>query len=120
MAPRSTKSTNLGQAALVTSTPSPKDFSYAPLLIVAMVPITPTRPERVASVALRTAGWITSTTGISYRSLASVSMAALALLQAMTSILTPSATSWSRHSRANARISGIGRGPYGVRAVSPR
>ena len=37
--------------------------AYAPLVMVAVVPITPTRPLRVAATARRTAGRITSTTG---------------------------------------------------------
>src|SRR5437764_862437 len=56
--------------------------------MVATVPMTPTRPFRVACTARRTAGCTTSTTGTPYRSLASRRTAALALLQAMTSIAT--------------------------------
>ena len=52
--------------------------------------ITPIRPLRVAATARRVAGRITSTTGTSYRSRASRSIAALAELQAITSALTPS------------------------------
>ena len=36
---------------------------YAPEVMVASVPITPTFPFRVAATARRTAGWMTSTTG---------------------------------------------------------
>ena len=68
-------------------------------MIVAVVPITPTRPLRVAATARRTAGRITSTTGTEYRSRASCRQAAEALLQAMTSSLTPSSTSRSRQSQ---------------------
>ncbi|GMA85886.1 hypothetical protein GCM10025868_11360 [Angustibacter aerolatus] len=49
--------------------------------------MTPTCPVRLAAAARRTAGRITSTTGTSYRSRASASTAALALLQAITSSL---------------------------------
>ena len=51
--------------------------------------MTPIRPFLVAATARRVAGRITSTTGTSYRSRASRSIAALAELQAMTSALTP-------------------------------
>ena len=88
-------------------------------MTVAVVPITPTRPARVADTARRTAGWTTSMTGTSYRSRASRRVAALAELQAMTSALTPSSTRRSMISRENARTSASGRGPYGPRAVSP-
>src|SRR4051795_11112029 len=77
------------------------------------------RPWWVAATARRVAGRITSTTGTSYRSRASRSIAAEAELQAMTSALTPCSTRWSRHSRAYSRTSPIGLGPYGWRAVSP-
>ena len=51
VAPRSTKSTNRGHAAAVTSTcaAAANASSYAPLVIVAVVPMTPIRPLRVAS-----------------------------------------------------------------------
>jgi hypothetical protein len=42
-----------------------KASSYAPLVMVACVPMTPTWPLRVAAVARRTAGSTTSTTGTS-------------------------------------------------------
>ena len=57
------------------------------------MPITPTLPLLVAETARRTAGAITSITGIEYRSLASRRTAALAVLQAITIALTPAATS---------------------------
>ena len=87
--------------------------------MVADVPMTPTCPVRVAATARRTAGRITSTTGTGYRSLASARQAADAVLQAMTSILTPLSTSWSPMARACRRTSAIGSGPYGPFAVSP-
>ena len=55
--------------------------------------MTPTLPLLVAETARRTAGAITSITGIEYRSLASRRTAALAVLQAITIALTPAATS---------------------------
>ena len=57
------------------------------------------------------AGRITSTTGTSYRSRASRRTAALAELQAITSILTPWSTRWSKHSRAYSRTSPMALGP---------
>ena len=69
-------------------------------MAVAAVQMTPTRPVRVLATARRTAGRMTSTTGTEYRSRASCSTAALAVLHAMTSSFTPEATSSSRHSRA--------------------
>ena len=56
--PRSTNSTNCGHAALVTWTcgAAANASSYALLLIVARVPITPMCPLRVAATARRTAG----------------------------------------------------------------
>ena len=65
----------------------------------------------VAAAARRTAGRITSMTGRSYRSRASWSTAALAVLQAMTRTLTPWSTRRSRHSNAYCRVSAIGVGP---------
>jgi len=85
--------------------------SYAIDSAVARVQITPMRPVRVAATARRVAGRITSTTGTSYRSRASRSMAALAELQAMTRAFTSCSTRWSRHSRAYSRTSPIGLGP---------
>ncbi|CAH0326342.1 hypothetical protein SRABI128_05283 [Microbacterium sp. Bi128] len=82
---------------------------------MAEVPITPTRPVRVAATARRTAGWITSITGIPYRAVyrsrASRSTAADAELQAMVSSFTPESTSSSMTPRALARTSAMGRGP---------
>ena len=49
----------------VTPAAAAKASSYAPLVTVAMVPITPTRPVRVTATARRTAGRITSMTGTS-------------------------------------------------------
>ena len=58
--------------------------------MVAAVPITPTRPLRVERTARRTAGRMTSTTGTgAYRSRASRRQAEDAVLQAITSALTP-------------------------------
>ena len=93
--------------------------TYARESIVVCVPITPTRPFRVAATARRTAGWITSITGIEYRSRASRNIAALAVLHAITIALTPCSTKLSIISSANARTSASGLGPYGPRAVSP-
>ncbi len=85
--------------------------------------MTPTRRLRVWRTAARTAGWITSMTGIPAasvnRSLASRSIAADAVLHAMTIAFTPSATRSSSTPRASSRTSAIGRGPYGPFAVSP-
>ena len=77
--------------------------------------MTPTRPLRVAATARRTAGWITSMTGMPYlavyRSRASRRTAADAELQAMVSSLTPESTSSSITPRALARTSAMGSGP---------
>src|SRR5207248_6293004 len=120
--PRSTKSTNCGQATecTVTCGAAANASAYAPLVTVARVPMTPTCPLRVAATARRTAGRMTSTTGTSYRSRASDKHAADALLHAMTSSFTPDSTSWSMHASAYRRTSAIGFGPYGRCAVSPR
>ncbi len=75
------------------------------------VPITPMRPLRVVDMAVRTAGPITSTTGTSYLSRASRSIAADAVLHAITSIFTPCSTSVSSTSSAYLRTSAIGLGP---------
>ena len=72
--------------------------------MVPSVPITPTRPLRVARTAERTAGWMTSTTGMPaptvYRSRASRRTAEEAVLQAITSAFTPCATRSSMTARA--------------------
>ncbi|CAB4557831.1 unannotated protein [freshwater metagenome] len=82
---------------------------------MAVVPITPTFPFEVKATALRTAGWITSTTGIDlplvYLSLASRKTAAEAELQAITRTFTPSSTSLSITARASSRTSESGLGP---------
>ena len=111
--PRSTKSTNRGQATevTVTSRAAAKASSYAPEAIVARVPMTPIRPLRVVATARRTAGRTTSTTGMEYRSLASARHAADAVLQAMTSSFTPRATSASPTASACRRTSAMRCGP---------
>src|SRR5665811_472858 len=85
--------------------------------------MTPTLPVRLAATARRAAGRITSTTGMPrptvYRSRASRSTAAEAVLHAITSILTPASTSSSITASAWARTSASGLGPYGLFRVSP-
>src|SRR5450759_2905151 len=85
--------------------------------------MTPTLPVRLAATARRAAGRITSTTGMPrptvYRSRASRSTAAEAVLHAMTSILTPASTRSSITASAWARTSASGLGPYGLFRVSP-
>jgi len=65
--PRSTKSTNRGQATLVSVMPgaAANASSYARDRTVPSVPITPTRPVCVATTARRAAGRTTSITGTS-------------------------------------------------------
>ncbi len=98
--------------------------SYARESMVVLVPMTPMRPVLDVSTARRAAGRITSTTGMPrrtvYRSRASGSATAVAELQAMTSIFTPSSTSRSITASAIARTAASGFGPYGLFAVSPR
>ena len=67
--PASTNSTNRGQAAETTCRcgAAENESSYAREPTVACVPITPIRPLRVAATARRTAGWMTSTTGMPSR-----------------------------------------------------
>jgi len=79
--------------------------------MVPTVPITPIRPLRVVESAVRTAGPMTSITGTEYRSRASRSMAADAVLQAITSIFTPWSTRVSSTSSAYRRTSAMGLGP---------
>ena len=107
--PRSTKGTNCGQAWATAVTPglAAKRSWYAPEVTVAWVPIRPMRLFRVADTARRTAGRMTSTTGIGYRSRASRMKAAVAVLQAMTIIFTPRATSSSATMRAYSRTCAI-------------
>lgn len=95
-----------------------KASSYARDDTVASVPSTPMRLLCVALTAARTAGAMTSTTGTSYRSRASLSTAADAVLQAITSIFTSCSTSSSRIARERRLTSAIGLGPYGVCLVS--
>jgi hypothetical protein len=91
--------------------------------MVPRVPITPMRPFRVCRTAARTAGWMTSTTGMPAasvnRSRASRSIAAEAVLQAITSSFTPDSTSSSSTASEKRRTSAIGFGPYGECSVSP-
>ena len=123
--PASTNSTNRGHASVNSSMPgaAANASSYALDLIVPWVPITPIRPFRVCRTAARTAGWMTSTTGMPAasvkRSRASRNMAADAVLQAMTSIFTPESTISSSTASEYSRTSAIGFGPYGECAVSP-
>ena len=65
VSPRSTNSTNRGQAWVTSETcgAAANASSYAIEVFVTGVQITPTRWLRVAAMARRTAGRITSTTG---------------------------------------------------------
>jgi len=81
--------------------------------------ISPTVRRAVAATARRTAGAMTSTTGMSYRSRASRRQALEALLQAITSSFTPCSTRPSIAASACRRTSASGSGPYGPCAVSP-
>ena len=113
VSPRSTNSTKSGQAidSIFNCGAAANASRYAFESIVARVPMTPTLPDRVAATARRTAGWITSITGIEYLSRASRSIAALAVLQAITSALTPCSTRKSKVSSEKSRTSASGLGP---------
>jgi hypothetical protein len=114
VSPRSTCSTNAGQAALTSRTPgsiSRIARSYAALFTVATVPIMPTTRSRVAWTAARTPGSTTPTTGTPCAPATSAIAATWIELQATTSIFTSRRTSAAASSRPNARISAIERGP---------
>jgi hypothetical protein len=85
--------------------------SYAPLAIVASVPITPMTPRRVARTAARTPGSITPTTGSSAARVISSMALTSTELHATTSIFTSRCTSHPVTSSANRRISSSGFGP---------
>ena len=91
-----------------------------PLLMVARVPITPTRPLRVAATARRTAGRITSTTGTGTAPGRRAGRPRRRLLHAITSALTPSSTSRSRPRERVPPDLGDRPRPVGECAVSPR
>ena len=77
-------------------------------------------PLRVAAAAATPPGRTTPTTGTAARSRTWGSAREVAVLQAMTRSLTSCPRSQETHSSVNARTSSAGRGPYGVRALSPR
>ncbi|MNW58910.1 hypothetical protein D3C74_367990 [compost metagenome] len=82
---------------------------------MACVPMIPILPFLEPATARRTAGWMTSTTGIPYRAVyrsrASRSTAAEAELHAITSSFTPASTNSSMTPKALARTWAIGNGP---------
>ena len=120
--PRSTKGTNCGQSTAWTSMFGSRFAMhrwYAPDAIVPVVPITPTRPLRVAATVRREAGSITPTTGTSYSSRALSKNTDAAVLHAITIILAPRATRSSAIAVEYRMISSRGLGPYGACAVSP-
>ena len=73
----------------------------------------PTRPLRVARMAVRTAGSMTPTTGTGTAAATSSSAAAVAELHATTMSFTSRSMRWSAIWSENSRISSSGRGPYG-------
>ena len=82
--------------------------------MVPTVPITPTRPDRVACTSARAPGSITPSTGTGSSAASSPSPAAAAVLQAtITALASKSFTRLHASSRANTRTSSCGRGPYG-------
>ena len=89
VSPRSTCSTNAGQAAACSDTAEPIARWYAPVAIVASVPITPTMPFRVARIAARDPGLTTPTTGMSAPAAMSPIAETSIELQAITSSFTP-------------------------------
>jgi hypothetical protein len=75
---------------------------------------------RVAWTAACASGASTPSTGTRSSSCSSGNAAAVAELQAATTIFTSCASSQPAISREKRRISSSGRGPYGSRAASPR
>ena len=91
-----------------------------PDAIVPAVPMTPTLLRVVALAAARAPGSMTPMTGSGARARRSSSACAVAVLQAITTALTPWPTSQSRISREYRRTVSGDFGPYGTRAVSPK
>ena len=88
--------------------------AYAPDDTVPTVPITPTRPDRVAWTRARAPGSITSKTGTGSSAASSPRPAAAAVLQATTTALaSKSLTRLQASSRAKTLTSPWGLGPYG-------
>ena len=95
-------------------------FSYAPLRIVARVPITPTCWLRVACNAARAPGSITPITGTGNFLVNKGSATDETVLHATTSAFASFCISICANSSAyRCTVSGLF-GPYGTRAVSPR
>ena len=95
VSPRSTCSTNAGQACECSVTDAPVAAtarSYAPLLTVASVPMRPITPFRVAWTAVRVPGSMTPTTGMPARSAMSPRPETSTELHATTSIFTSRCT----------------------------
>ena len=84
---------------------------YAPDRTVSSVASTPTFRVRVVLIAARAPGAITPITGTSSVCCATVSAAAVAVLQAITMILTSCASSQRPACRAKVRTSFSERGP---------
>ena len=119
---RSTISTKLGAGQPYTFTPASKSWMarvYAPVRTVSGVASTPTLRVRVELIAARAPGAMTPMTGTGRICCAMRRPAAVAVLQAMTMILTScSASQWPAWS-TKARTSSSERTPYGHRLVSP-
>ena len=88
--------------------------------MVRLVASTPTRRVRVLLIAARAPGAITPMTGTSSTCWAKRKAAAVAVLQAMTMILTSCFDSQRPACSANDRTSSSVRVPYGQRLVSPK
>ena len=93
---------------------------YAPERTVRLVASTPTLRVRVELIAARAPGAITPITGTDSSCCSVVSAAAVAVLQAITMILTFARSSQRPASTANLRTSLTLRVPYGHRSVSPK
>jgi hypothetical protein len=95
--PSSTSGTKSGQARVVmvaSGVMARMALSYAPELMVPMVPITPMLPEREVCTAARAPGSTTPMTGTGSSALSTGSACAVAVLQATTIALTP--CSWRK------------------------
>jgi len=121
--PSSTSGTSLGQACCATSTSgsrSRRARTYAPLRTVSTVASTPTARRAVAESAAAAPGRMTPIVGTGNSSRTVSSATDVAVLHAITTSLQSALANQRIASRVKATTSAGSRGPYGMRASSPR
>jgi hypothetical protein len=94
--------------------------TYAPERTVPLVASTPIARRDDAAIAAAAPGRMTPMTGTALSSRTRSSATEVAVLQARTMSLQSQRASQRTASRVNSMTSSAGRGPYGIRASSPR